>query len=57
MNTKKLALALFPLILAFASCMNMNSSAKKAQSVLPCQEAALAVLLHFPKTTQYIQYP
>lgn len=33
MNTKKLALALFPLILAFASCMNINSSNGKEGAI------------------------
>lgn len=33
MNTKKLALALFPLLLAFASCMNMNSSSGKEGAI------------------------
>lgn len=33
MNTKKLALALFPLLLAFASCMNMNGSSGKEGAI------------------------
>ena len=33
MNTKKLALALFPLMLALASCMNMNSSNGKEGAI------------------------
>lgn len=33
MNTKKLTLALFPLLLAFASCMNINSSSGKEGAI------------------------
>ncbi|MDO5773517.1 MAG: carboxypeptidase-like regulatory domain-containing protein [Spirochaetales bacterium] len=33
MNTKKIALALFPLLLAFASCMNMNGSSGKEGAI------------------------
>lgn len=33
MNTKKLALALFPLLLAFASCMNIDGSSDKEGAV------------------------
>lgn len=33
MNTKKIALALFPLIFAFASCMNMNGSSGKEGAI------------------------
>lgn len=33
MNTKKLALALFPLLLAFASCMNMSGSSGKEGAI------------------------
>lgn len=34
MNTKKLALALFPLLLAFASCMNIDGSSGKEGAIL-----------------------
>lgn len=34
MNTKKIALALFPLLLAFASCMNMSGSSGKEGAIL-----------------------
>lgn len=33
MNTKKLALALFPLLLAFASCMNIDGSSGKEGAI------------------------
>lgn len=33
MNTKKFTLALFPLLLAFASCMNINSSNGKEGAI------------------------
>ncbi|HBP09529.1 MAG TPA: hypothetical protein DD629_04795 [Treponema sp.] len=33
MNTKKLSLALFPLMLAFASCMNMSGSNSKEGAI------------------------
>ncbi|WP_296011255.1 hypothetical protein [uncultured Treponema sp.] len=33
MNTKKLVLALFPLMLAFASCMNMSGSNGKEGAI------------------------
>ncbi|WP_296664858.1 hypothetical protein [Treponema sp. UBA753] len=33
MNTKKLSLALFPLMLAFASCMNMSGSNGKEGAI------------------------
>ncbi len=33
MNTKKLALALFPLLLAFASCMNIDGSNGKEGAI------------------------
>lgn len=56
MNTKKLALALFPLLLAFASCMNIDGSNGKEGAIrVTFQKAVRAELIHFQKIILYMK--